>query len=92
LLTVPDVPVMVSGNVPFLVPLEAPLQPARAAKMRIAVTIPSRVRKRLAVNTTINKSSANTSGTVCLHESGGAGLVGGSSGAIPWAVKVAVAV
>lgn len=87
-----EVPVIDIGYVPLMVPFDEPLQPARAARIRITVTIPSRTRWRLAVNSIINRKSANITGTICHHESGGAGFVGGSSGIIAWAIKVAVAV
>lgn len=67
---------------PVLVPFEEPLQPARAARIRITVTIPSLVRRRLAVSSIINRKIANITGTICLHERGGAGVVGGSRGVI----------
>ena len=60
--------------------------------MSIAVTTPSRVRSRLALNIIINKKSTSIRGTICLQENGGTGVVGGTSGAIAWAVKVTVAV
>ena len=92
LVTPPEVPVIDIGYIPFLVEFDGPPHPAIATRMKIAVSIPSLVRKRLLMKIMINKRIANTSGMICLHDSGGAGVVGGSGGAIAWAVKVAVAV
>src|SRR3981189_2190998 len=58
--------------------------PARASKIMIPVTIPSRVGRRRVLNRHNNHDSAGSSGTICRIAIGGVGVPGGGS-IIPFA-------
>lgn len=73
----PDVPVTVKVYVPLVVcGFDAPEQPARPIRKRIAVVIPSCVRSRRGVNSKKSSVRARTNGTICRQDAGGVGTLG----------------